>query len=85
MNEELTEIKVRKLEGYEKLKAFVDITILGKYVVRGFKIMENERGLWVAMPSQKDKNDKWQDIFFPITKEAREELNGAIVAEYEKS
>ena len=62
--------------------AFADITLFGKYVVRGFKVMTGENGPWVSMPSQRDKGGNWRDSFFPLDKDSRSGLTATILEKY---
>src|SRR3990167_5295706 len=78
----VTDVKIRKLDGTGNVLAFADVTLYSKYVVRGFKVMTGEKGPWVSMPSQRDKDGNWRDSFFPLTKPARAGLTGAILAKY---
>lgn len=80
--EDITDVKIRKLDGTGNVLAFADITLLSRYVVRGFKVMTGENGPWVSMPSQRDKSGNWRDSFFPLNKEARAELTSIILEKY---
>lgn len=79
---DVTDVKIRKLDGTGNVLAFADITLVGKYVVRGFKVMSGENGPWVSMPSQRDKGGNWRDSFFPLTKESRASLTQTILEKY---
>ncbi|MBI4178737.1 septation protein SpoVG family protein [bacterium] len=79
---DITDVKIRKLDGTGNVLAFADITLLGLYVVRGFKVMSGENGPWVSMPSQRDKGGNWRDSFFPLNKDARARLTGTILEKY---
>jgi stage V sporulation protein G len=75
----ITDVKIYPFNG-QKTKAFVSI----KYhdiVLTGMKIVEGQNGPFVAMPSQKAKED-YRDIYFPVTKEARQAINDAVLAQY---
>ena len=66
------------------LKAIASANI-GDYAVHGFRVYENQDGLYVQMPSQsfqKDGKTEYTDIFHPVTKEARQELCNEIAQEY---
>lgn len=78
----ITDVKMRKLDGTGKILAFVDITLLGKYVVRGFKVMQGDKGPWVSMPSRRDKDGAYQDTFFPLFPQARQELTNRILEKF---
>lgn len=64
------------------LKGFANVTIGDEFVVKGLRIIEGEKGLFVSMPSRKVGED-YDDICYPITAEAREKLTGAVMKAYE--
>ena len=72
---------VKRFPETEKVKAIAKIEIDNSFVVHGFKVIDSENGLFVAMPSIK-LTDKHKDIFHPISKEARTELFDAILSAY---
>ena len=53
----ISEIRVKLIQSNvgrgEKLKAFVSVTLDDEFVVRDLRIIEGNRGLFVAMPSRK--------------------------------
>ena len=70
--------------------AFVNVTILEKLVLTGIRVVDGRKGLFIAFPRSKRKakkggKDEYFDIFFPITKEFREELSEAILEAYDKA
>ena len=77
-------IEVIALRRYEnsKLKAFVDVLFDDSYVVKGFRIVDSDKGLFVGMPQQMGRNGKWYDIFQPINEEIRQKLCETILACY---
>lgn len=79
----ITEVKISRLENGGKCKALASVNFDGAFVVTGLRIMEGSNGLFVSMPSQK-REDKYIDIAFPVTKEFREELQKAVLDEYNK-
>ena len=81
--------RIDRLVDYEgtNVKAIASANIGGAYAIHGLKVMESDKGLFVSMPSTKyEKNGQTQynETFHPITKEAREELNGAVLDAYEQ-
>ena len=70
------------------VKAIASVTI-GGFAIHGFKIMDSQKGLFIAMPSNSytDGNGEIQynEVFHPITKESREELISKIEAAYEQA
>ncbi len=79
----ITEVRV-SLRDDAKLKAFASITIDESFVIRGLKIIEGKSGTFVAMPSRKRKDGEYQDIAHPISKQARDEMERIVLAEYRR-
>ena len=69
----------------KKLKAFASANI-GPFAVHGIRVFENEKGMFVNMPSVSYKdgqgNTQYEDVFHPVTKEAREALIKSVMDEY---
>jgi stage V sporulation protein G len=78
-------IKVKKMHPVRKesnTKAFYSVIIDNTYLVTGIKIMNGRNGLFVSMPQQKGLNDKWYNIFCPITKELYQQFQEIILKDY---
>ena len=80
---EITEIRI-SLRDDNKLKAFASITFDNAFVVRGLKIIEGAKGLFVAMPSRKRPDGAFQDIAHPINNETRDLMEKLIISKYEE-
>ena len=80
----ITNVKVIKTEGNFRVKGIASITIDDSFVVHDIKILESEKGLFVAMPSRRLPSGEFKDIAHPINAEARELMQKAILSEYEK-
>lgn len=81
---QITEIRINEIDG-GKVKAMANITIDGEFVVTGLRIIEGNNGPFVSMPSRKTKNDEYKDIAFPITKEVRQQIQDAVLGEWQGS
>ncbi len=79
----VSEVKVYRVEGKEKLRATATITFDEAFMVHGLKVIEGVRGLFVVMPAVK-KNGMFKDIAHPITVEMRNEIVEAVLEEYHK-
>jgi stage V sporulation protein G len=77
-----TDIRVRKMTGEGKLKAYVTVTFDDCFVVHNVKIIEGKDGFFIAMPSRKTKTGEYKDLAHPITPAFRAELQDAILAVY---
>ena len=75
-------VKVNKIkEPKGATKAFASVTLDDAYVITGLTVVEGKNGAFVQMP-QKKQGEEYKDTFFPVTKEARQELNDAVLAAY---
>lgn len=85
MSEELAlkVVRLYKLEGDSKTKAFLDIAI-GDFIVKGLKIIQGQKGLFLSMPQDKAKDGKWYNAFYPVTKEARQTLTDVVLTAYQE-
>ena len=80
---EITDVRVRKVTKEGKMKAVVSITIDDEFVVHDIKVIEGEKGLFIAMPSRKAADGEYRDIAHPINSETRDMIQNVILAKYE--
>ncbi|HTY45895.1 MAG TPA: SpoVG family protein [Patescibacteria group bacterium] len=73
--------RIHKVDGDSKLKAFVDISLAG-IVVKGLRIVEGEKGLFLGMPQHQGKDGKWYNTVYPTTKEIHQELTELVLEAY---
>ena len=69
---EVTDVRVRKVDKEGKMKAIVSITFDEEFVVHDIKVIEGEKGLFIAMPSRKTTDGEYRDIAHPIRSTTRE-------------
>lgn len=81
MEEALKVVRLHRLEGDTKLKAFADIAI-GDFVVKGLRVVQGEKGLFLGLPREQGKDGKWYNLFFPVTEEAKQNLSELVLAAY---
>jgi stage V sporulation protein G len=81
----ITDVRVRKVAKEGKMKAVVSITLDDEFVVHDIKVIEGEKGLFIAMPSRKASDGEYRDIAHPINSETRERIQTTILSEYEKA
>ena len=82
---QITDVRVRKVAKEGKLKAVVTITIDEEFVVHDIKVIEGEKGLFIAMPSKKSLDGEYRDIAHPINSGTRERIQTTILKKYEQS
>ena len=66
MGMQITDVRVRRIEKEGKMKAIVSITLDNEFVVHDIKVIEGEKGLFIAMPSRKAADGEYRDIAHPI-------------------
>ena len=81
----ITDVRVRKMTQDSKMKAIVSITIDDEFVVHDIKVIEGEKGLFIAMPSKKANDGEYRDIAHPINSETRDKIQTIILESYEKA
>ncbi|MBE5900522.1 MAG: septation regulator SpoVG [Lachnospiraceae bacterium] len=81
---QITDVRVRKIDREGKMRAVVSITIDEEFVVHDIKVIEGDKGLFIAMPSRKGTNDEYRDIAHPINSATRERISKIILEAYEK-
>ena len=77
----ITDVRVRKITKAGKMKAVVSITLDNEFVVHDIKVIEGEKGLFIAMPSRKTAEGEYRDIAHPINSKTRGELEETAAAD----
>ena len=80
---QITDVRIRKVAKEGKMKADVSITIDNEFVVHDIKVIEGEKGLFIAMPSRKAADGEYRDIAHPITSETRNMIQTIILEQSE--
>lgn len=81
----ITDVHVRKINHEGKMKAVVSITLDDVFVVHDIKVIDGEKGLFIAMPSKKTADGEYRDIAHPINSETREMIQTIILKAYEEA
>ncbi len=81
---QITDVRIRKVMKESKMKAVVSITLDDEFVVHDIKIIEGEKGLFIAMPSRKSSDGEYRDIAHPINSSTREHIQQLILSKYEE-
>ena len=80
---QITDVGIRKVAKEGKMKAVVSITIDNEFVVHDIKVIEGEKGLFIAMPSRKAADGEYRDIAHPINSDTRNMIQTLILEQYE--
>ena len=80
---EITDIRVRKINKEGKMKAVVSVTFDNEFVVHDIKVIEGDKGRFIAMPSRKTLDGEFRDIAHPINSITRDRIQKAVLEKYE--
>ena len=81
----ITDGRVRKISKEGKMKAVVSVTIDDEFVVHDIKVIEGEKGLFIARPSRKSSDGEYRDIAHPINTATRDRLQAIVLEAYDKA
>ena len=82
---QITDVRVRKITKEGKMKAIVSITLDDEFVVHDIKVIEGEKGLFIAMPSRKATDGEYRDIAHPINSSTRDKIQTIILEKYQEA
>ena len=79
----ITDVRVKKVSKEGKMKAVVSITIDDEFVIHDIKVIEGDKGLFIAMPSKKAADGEYRDIAHPINSDTRARIQNEILEKYQ--
>lgn len=82
---QITDVRVRKVTKEGKMKAIVSITLDNEFVVHDIKVIEGDKGLFIAMPSKKAADGEYRDIAHPINSATRDSIQKIVLEHYERA
>ena len=82
---QVTDVRVRKVTKEGKMRAIVSITLDDEFVIHDIKVIEGDKGLFIAMPSKKATDGEYRDIAHPINSGTRERIQSIILDKYEQA
>lgn len=82
---QITDIRVRKVTTPEgKLKAYCSMVFDDMFVLHEVRVVEGAHGLFVAMPRRKTSEGEYKDLAHPITSDAREMIQKAVLEAFQE-
>ena len=79
---EIKVLKVHRVDGNNRIKAFVDISINDALLIKGLRVVAGKNGLFVSMPVEQGKNEKWYERVRCMNKDVRDEIASSVLAAY---
>ncbi len=80
---QVTDVRIRRVEREGKMKAVASITFDEAFVIHDIKIIQGEKGMFIAMPSRKTAEGEYRDIAHPIKSSTREKIQELILERYQ--
>lgn len=84
IKDKVSDIKVFLVSDGGSTKARVSFKLADVMYITGLKVVQGPKGLFIGMSSYKKKTGEYQDIYFPASKEIRDELTDVILEAYEQ-
>ena len=81
---EVTEVKVVPVRGEGATRAMASVTLADAFAVHGIRVVEGDKGLFVAMPQRKDGQGNYRDVAHPVTSDFRAFLASHVLEEYQR-
>lgn len=80
---EITNISIKKIDRENsRLRGMATVILDDQIAIHNIRIIEGNRGLFMAMPSQKIDDGKYEDIVHPITNDFRNKLQDMILEKF---
>ena len=80
---QITDVRIRRSDKEGSMKAVVSITLDNEFVIHDIKVIQGEKGLFIAMPSRMAADGEYRDIAHPINSRTREMMQRIILEKYE--
>ena len=82
---QITDVRIRRIDKEGSMKAVVSITLDNEFVIHDIKVIQGEKGLFIAMPSRMAADGEYRDIAHPINSSTRNEIQTIILKKYEET
>ncbi|MFH2033067.1 MAG: SpoVG family protein [Bacteroidota bacterium] len=83
MNLEIKVQRIQKMENGNSLKAYADITVNDSILIKSLRVVEGKNGLFVSMPQQQAKDDKWYESVKCLNSDVKEYISDTILYAYQ--
>ena len=81
---QITDVRLRKVNSENRMKAVASVTFDNEFVIHDIKVIEGEKGLFIAMPSRRSGDGEFRDVAHPINRETRERFQAIVLERYER-
>ena len=74
--------RIHKLDGSGSTKAFCDLSVFDSFVIKGLRVVEGEKGLFVSMPREEGKDGKWYNTVIPLKRDTKDAIERIVLEAY---
>jgi stage V sporulation protein G len=78
---DITKVTLRPV-AMNKVCAIASVVLDDQFVVHDLRVVNGDKGLFVAMPSRKLPNGEFRDICHPINTDARNMIQAAVLEQF---
>ncbi|MFH1622393.1 MAG: SpoVG family protein [Candidatus Omnitrophota bacterium] len=75
--------RLHRIDGEGNLRAFVDVAFNESLLLKGLRIVEGKNGLFVSMPREKGRDNRWYEMVHPLSKQVKDEISSIILSAYQ--
>ena len=75
-------VKIHRLPEGNRVKAFVDLGVNDALIIKGLRVIDSQKGLFVSMPSEQGKNERWYERVRCIDGEVKVEITKKVLEAY---
>ncbi len=75
--------RLYRLEGDGAMKAFADISINDSLVIKGLRVLDGKKGVFVSLPKIQGKDKKWYDTIKPLNDEVKNRISEVVLKAYQ--
>ncbi len=79
---EIKVLKIHRINGNNRIKAFVDISINDALLIKALRVVEGKNGLFVSMPTEQGRNEKWYERVRCLNEDIRGNIANTVLAAY---
>ncbi len=74
--------RIHRLPDSGSMKAFVDLNVNDVLVIKGLRVLQGARGLFVSFPQEQGKDKKWYDSIRCLNLDVRDHINEMVLTAY---
>jgi len=75
----VTDVRLRRMQPEGRMRAYASVTLDDEFVIHEMRVIDGPKGLFVAMPSRRAVTGEYRDIAHPITAQARQAIQTAVL------